>query len=120
MSTSLKGAPGEALLPVDRSLNLRWWENVRDASRLCHFSCTQPDADDSRILQPLRLQQHVQILRLQAAPHGILTAQLFLNHQLGQRFFQREGSLLAGDGDLLLQVLQSVLPDMLPSAVPDD
>ena len=50
--------------------------------------------------------------------HGILAPQILLKDQLRQRFLQRERALFAGDGDLLLQVLQRVLSDMLPSPYP--
>jgi hypothetical protein len=55
------------------------------------------------------------MLRVERRHHGVLTPQLILKYQLGQRFFQRERTLFTGDGDLLLQMLQRVLADMLRS-----
>jgi hypothetical protein len=85
----------------------------------CRFQRGQLKIIPKLFLESLR-EQGIQVFCMQRAGHRILTAEFLLEHQLSQGLFHRERSLLPGDRDLLMQMLQRVLSDVLSRPIPDD
>src|ERR1700676_2864522 len=109
-----QSAAGEAVWPADTPSKAITISNgtlcIRETSFWCGIIRRNGDfrkanrgwstvAAEGAKLESSCLQQDIEILRMQRPHHGVLPPQLLLKYQLRQRLFQRERSLLAGNGN---------------------
>ena len=57
------------------------------------------------------------VIRMVCPERGFATVDDALPDEPGEAIFERKRPVLSGDGDLLVQLVQKVAPDMLPGAI---
>src|SRR4029450_8913414 len=96
---------------------------VRDAiSATPHQACgdpTTPMPGRRRSSPARRGDQAVELVAVRCAGAGTLDIEHASLDELRETLFEREGSVLPREGDLLIEVLQRVLANVLPRAVAD-
>ena len=66
-----------------------------------------------------RFQEDVEVVGVDGAQLGVFAIDLIGVDQVDQGFFEGERSFLLGEGNLLMEVLESVFADVVASAVAD-
>src|SRR5688500_7033903 len=96
---------------------------ARNRRNIC-MSCLLK-SHDGRTLRPVasifcahpRTEQLLEFLGMWCTRDRLAPLDEPLPDQVGERFLEGEGAVFAGDCDLLMQVLQGVLPHVLPRPV---